>query len=229
MNTKVTPAILGTSVLIISILLFYFLFSSNNDLDNDGVVDDNDQCPKVFGTIENKGCPDKNNSNSMDLKSFEAEDLNFEKRIDLLMNGTMICTEHKLLITGEHLNIIVGRKLKYSKDKWYWDNSDGNSPANTRIKFDQHLFTIYAKEVRAIDEREAVLNEKSIAGDNEDSGIRGISSLDGYGKLIFIDDCYILVAGAFKYESDCKTWVKKQHSAGVNNACPPVFVFPSNW
>ena len=26
------------------------------------------------------------------------------------------------------------------------------------------------------------------------------------------------MAGAFKYELDCKTWVKKQHSTGVNNA-----------
>ena len=217
MNRKLASIVLGIGVLFLSSLLFYFLFSSGKDSDNDGVVDEKDHCPHVFGAIKNKGCPDQKSAKNNEAKLIQSQIFTFEKRVDSLMNGTMICPEHDLFRNGEHKNsVIVGRKLKYSRGKWYWDKNQ-NGPATIRINTDKHLYTIFEEEVNAINELEA-LNENNDSGDNENSDVIGISSLDEQGKLIFIDDCYILVAGALLYESDCKRWVQKQRSKDINNA-----------
>ena len=36
--------------------LFFYLSSSVKDTDNDGIPDDKDKCPEVFGSIEHDGC-----------------------------------------------------------------------------------------------------------------------------------------------------------------------------
>lgn len=215
MNTKSTPLILGSSVLLISVVLIYFLFSSNNDMDNDGVVDDKDQCPQIYGLIENNGCPNKKSPRSDNGKSIDDSNSHFEKQVDSLMNGTMVCPDIPCFNLGDgRKNIIVGKKIQFGEGNWYWYRN-GNKIA---INYSLCLNEYFGMLRKAIDERELVLSENSIEGDNKEEDVRGISSLDDYGKLIFIDDCYILVAGAFKYESDCKTWVKKQRSKGVVNS-----------
>ena len=215
MNKKVSSIVLGFGVLLISILLFYFLFSSGKDSDNDGVVDEKDQCPHVFGAIKNKGCPDQKSAKNNDAELIQSQILTFEKRVDSLMNGTMVCPDIPCFTLGDgRKNIIIGKKIQYVEGKWYWYRN-GNKRS---IKYSVCLNEYFGMLRKAIDERDLVLSENSIEGDNKEEDVRGISSLDAQGKLIFIDDCYIIVAGALSYESDCKRWVQKQRSKGINNA-----------
>ncbi|MDA9161802.1 collagen-like protein [Crocinitomicaceae bacterium] len=93
----------------------------------------------------------------------------FDQRVDSLMNGTLTCPEHNLLRSGKHANsLIVGRKLKYSGGKWYWDNNKDSPASDAKIETDKHLFTIFEEEVAEIDEIEASSN-----GGGSDDGGRG--------------------------------------------------------
>ena len=79
----------------------------------------------------------------------------FDQRVDSLMNGTLTCPEHNLLRSGKHANsLIVGRKLKYSGGKWYWDNNKDSPASDAKIETDKHLFTIFEEEVAEIDKIE---------------------------------------------------------------------------
>jgi len=44
-----------------------YRFTAKKDRDKDGVVDDDDRCPDVFGTKELKGCPDKDGDGIADI------------------------------------------------------------------------------------------------------------------------------------------------------------------
>ena len=164
MNTKYTPIILGGSVLLISVLLFTFLFSSNSDMDNDGVVDDKDQCPQIYGPIENYGCPNKKSPRSDNGKSIDDSNSYFEKQVDSLMNGTMICPDSSCFYDKDgNRNVIVGNKIQYGDNTWYW-YTDG---VKKKVNYPDCLNEYFGNLKAEIDKQEA---EEEDTGGNDDGG-----------------------------------------------------------
>ncbi|HIP36297.1 MAG TPA: c-type cytochrome [Crocinitomix sp.] len=90
-------------------------FDAHTDTDGDGVMDSDDQCPDVAGTVENNGCPNvsedlmtilnnaskglvfETGSSTIQAKSFSVLD----KLVELLQNNS----DYKLLINGHTDNV----------------------------------------------------------------------------------------------------------------------------
>ena len=66
------------------VVLFFCTTAFAQDADGDGVLDKDDLCPTVVGTLKNKGCPEENGTK----KEAEAYDsLAFAKEIEALLDA----------------------------------------------------------------------------------------------------------------------------------------------
>ncbi|MDA9263183.1 OmpA family protein [bacterium] len=85
-----------------------FLFGGEPDTDGDGILDKDDNCPEVFGLIENKGCPKMTEKVKDRLEKIEQLIL-FETDQDILTEEALISLEevYSILIQYPNLNIIV--------------------------------------------------------------------------------------------------------------------------